>query len=157
MTFQIRAVTIYGKQPGQVHTVPFTPGGLNIVTGDSRRGKSALLTIIDYCLASSEYPVKSGKVRDGRGQSPGGRERWYGDGAVLAHHDPLGKLRQDLVRAETGSAGRRPLDPGTHWPPYSTPHPKTRIWDTPPRNDSDPLRPLREIWCIGAQPLRPTN
>ncbi|MFF3089989.1 DUF3732 domain-containing protein [Streptomyces nojiriensis] len=64
MTFQIRAVTIYGKQPGQVHTVPFKPGGLNIVTGDSRRGKSALLTIIDYCLASSEYPVKSGKVRD---------------------------------------------------------------------------------------------
>ncbi|GHF98206.1 DUF3732 domain-containing protein [Streptomyces hydrogenans] len=64
MTFQIRAVTIYGKQPSQVHTVPFKPGGLNIVTGDSRRGKSALLTIIDYCLASSEYPVKSGKVRD---------------------------------------------------------------------------------------------
>ncbi|MFD3757983.1 DUF3732 domain-containing protein [Streptomyces sp. NPDC058622] len=64
MTFQISGVTIYGKQPGQVHTVPFNPGGLNIVTGDSRRGKSALLTIIDYCLASSEYPVKAGKVRD---------------------------------------------------------------------------------------------
>ncbi|MFE4265416.1 DUF3732 domain-containing protein [Streptomyces sp. NPDC056883] len=64
MTFQIRSVTIYGKQPGQVHTVPFRTGGLNIVTGDSRRGKSALLTIIDYCLASSEYPVKSGVVRD---------------------------------------------------------------------------------------------
>ncbi|MER5967816.1 DUF3732 domain-containing protein [Streptomyces sp. NPDC002057] len=64
MTFQIRAVTIYGKQPGQMHTVPFNPGSLNIVTGDSRRGKSALLTIIDYCLASSEYPVKSGVVRD---------------------------------------------------------------------------------------------
>ncbi|WP_030704897.1 MULTISPECIES: DUF3732 domain-containing protein [unclassified Streptomyces] len=64
MTFQIQAVTIYGKQPGQVHTVPFEPGGLNIVTGDSRRGKSALLTIIDYCLASSDYPVKSGKVRE---------------------------------------------------------------------------------------------
>lgn len=64
MTFQIQAVTIYGKQPGQVHTVPFEPGSLNIVTGDSRRGKSALLTIIDYCLASSDYPVKSGKVRE---------------------------------------------------------------------------------------------
>lgn len=64
MTFQIQAVTIYGKQPGQMHTVPFKPGALNIVTGDSRRGKSALLTIIDYCLASSDYPVKSGKVRE---------------------------------------------------------------------------------------------
>ncbi|MER7151398.1 DUF3732 domain-containing protein [Streptomyces lydicus] len=64
MTFQIQAVTIYGKQPNQVHSVPFKPGSLNIVTGDSRRGKSALLTIIDYCLASSDYPVKSGKVRE---------------------------------------------------------------------------------------------
>ncbi|WP_406467797.1 DUF3732 domain-containing protein [Streptomyces sp. NBC_01594] len=64
MTFQIQAVTIYGKQPGQVRTVPFKTGTLNIVTGDSRRGKSALLTIIDYCLASSDYPVKAGKVRD---------------------------------------------------------------------------------------------
>lgn len=64
MTFHIKAVTIYGKQPGQVHTVPFEPGSLNIVTGDSRRGKSALLTIIDYCLASAGYPVKSGKVRE---------------------------------------------------------------------------------------------
>lgn len=64
MTFQIQAVTIYGKQPDQIRTVPFDPGTLNIVTGDSRRGKSALLTIIDYCLASSGYPVKAGKVRD---------------------------------------------------------------------------------------------
>lgn len=63
MTFQIKAVTIYGKKPGQVRTVPFQLGALNIVTGDSRRGKSALLTIIDYCLASSDYPVKAGKVR----------------------------------------------------------------------------------------------
>ena len=63
MTFQIQAVTVYGKQPGQVRTVPFRTGTLNIVTGDSRRGKSALLTIIDYCLASSDYPVKAGKVR----------------------------------------------------------------------------------------------
>ncbi|MYS84623.1 hypothetical protein [Embleya scabrispora] len=63
MTFQIQAVTIYGKQPGQMRTVPFRTGTLNIVTGDSRRGKSALLTIIDYCLASSDYPVKAGKIR----------------------------------------------------------------------------------------------
>ncbi|MFE2727577.1 DUF3732 domain-containing protein [Kitasatospora sp. NPDC059327] len=63
MTFQIQAVTVYGKQPGQIRTVPFRTGTLNIVTGDSRRGKSALLTIIDYCLASSDYPVKAGKVR----------------------------------------------------------------------------------------------
>ncbi|MFD3728854.1 DUF3732 domain-containing protein [Streptomyces sp. NPDC058671] len=64
MTFQIKAITIYGKRPGQMRTVPFKTGALNIVTGDSRRGKSALLTIIDYCLASTDYPVKAGKVRD---------------------------------------------------------------------------------------------
>ncbi|WP_150246311.1 DUF3732 domain-containing protein [Nocardiopsis quinghaiensis] len=64
MTFQIQAVTVYGKQPDQIRTVPFRTGRLNIVTGDSRRGKSALMTIIDYCFGSKGYPVKAGIVRD---------------------------------------------------------------------------------------------
>ncbi|MFE6447494.1 DUF3732 domain-containing protein [Nocardiopsis dassonvillei] len=57
-------MTVYGKQPDQIRTVPFRTGRLNIVTGDSRRGKSALLTIIDYCFGSKGYPVKAGIVRD---------------------------------------------------------------------------------------------
>ncbi|MBA2896636.1 DUF3732 domain-containing protein [Nonomuraea soli] len=42
----------------------FELGQLNIITGSSRRGKSAIVTIIDYCLGSSGYPVKAGVTRD---------------------------------------------------------------------------------------------
>ncbi|MGW3480191.1 DUF3732 domain-containing protein [Streptomyces althioticus] len=110
MTFQIRAVTVYGKQAGQVRTVPFEPGTLNIVTGDSRRGKSALLTIIDYCLGSSGYPVKAGKVRD----------------YVSAYALTLVKPDQQLFIARRGPEGKSavstvlcilPQAPGTPPPP----------------------------------------
>ncbi|MGW4781525.1 DUF3732 domain-containing protein [Streptomyces filamentosus] len=110
MTFQIRAVTTYGKQAGQVRTVPFEPGTLNIVTGDSRRGKSALLTIIDYCLGSSGYPVKAGKVRD----------------YVSAYALTLVKPDQQLFIARRGPEGKSavstvlcilPQAPGTPPPP----------------------------------------
>lgn len=63
MTFQIGAISIYNED-GELRTVPFRPGKLNIITGDSRRGKSALLNIVDYCLASSDYVIKGAAVRN---------------------------------------------------------------------------------------------
>ncbi|WP_175412066.1 carboxylesterase/lipase family protein [Streptomyces sp. TRM64462] len=48
------------------------------------------------------------------------------------------------------------LDPGTGWPPYTTPHRKTRIWDTTSHTASDPLRPLRKIWSPTA-PRQPAE
>jgi hypothetical protein len=46
---QIVGVSIYSHD-GRRRTVDFVPGTLNIVTGDSKTGKSALLNIVDYCL-----------------------------------------------------------------------------------------------------------
>jgi hypothetical protein len=63
MTFQIRAISIYNDD-GQIRTVPFATGKLNIITGDSRRGKSALLNIVDYCLASTDYVIKGAALRN---------------------------------------------------------------------------------------------
>ncbi|GAA1469264.1 hypothetical protein NE857_25910 [Nocardiopsis exhalans] len=63
MTFQISAISIY-NEAGRVRTVPFKPGKLNIITGDSRRGKSALLNIVDYCLASTDYVIKGAALRN---------------------------------------------------------------------------------------------
>lgn len=36
--------------------------GLNVITGDSKSGKSALLEIIDYCLGSSKSTIPKGEV-----------------------------------------------------------------------------------------------
>ena len=38
--------------------------GVNIITGDSKTGKSALVEIIDYCLCSSRSTVPKGKITE---------------------------------------------------------------------------------------------
>ncbi|MEU3747222.1 MULTISPECIES: DUF3732 domain-containing protein [Streptomyces] len=63
MTFQISAISIYNRD-GRIRTVPLRPGRMNIITGDSRLGKSALLNIVDYCLASDDYVIKGAILRN---------------------------------------------------------------------------------------------
>ena len=45
------------------HTVEFFTG-INIVTGRSSTGKSALIEIFDYCFGSSEYTVPEGVITE---------------------------------------------------------------------------------------------
>jgi len=44
-----------------VHSVTFGPG-LNVVTGKSSTGKSALIEIFDYCFGSSDYTIPDGII-----------------------------------------------------------------------------------------------
>ncbi len=64
MTYQIKSLALYGHVPEQLRVLDFNRGRLNIVTGDSRTGKTSIWTITDYCMGSSDYPVRAGKVRD---------------------------------------------------------------------------------------------
>lgn len=48
---------------GKNHSVRFKPG-LNVVTGKSSTGKSALIEIYDYCFGSSDYTVPVGKITE---------------------------------------------------------------------------------------------
>jgi hypothetical protein len=59
---QILAIVAYGHD-GRCRTIRMEPGRVNIVSGDSRTGKSALLGVIDYCFGASECDVPEGKVR----------------------------------------------------------------------------------------------
>ncbi|WP_026423307.1 DUF3732 domain-containing protein [Actinokineospora inagensis] len=65
MTWQLKCLTLYGKQPDQVRTLEFELGRLNIVTGDSLTGKTSIWDITDYCMASGDnrYPIRAGKLR----------------------------------------------------------------------------------------------
>ncbi len=46
---------------GVVHSVTLTPG-VNVITGKSSTGKSALIEIFDYCFGSSEFTVPEGVI-----------------------------------------------------------------------------------------------
>ena len=47
----------------KVHAVPFTPG-LNVITGKSSKGKSAILDIFDYCMGSAEDTIPEGIITE---------------------------------------------------------------------------------------------
>ncbi|HBN8637997.1 TPA: DUF3732 domain-containing protein [Pseudomonas aeruginosa] len=50
-------------QDNEIHSVAFEPG-LNIITGKSSKGKSAILDIFDFCMASSEDTIPEGIITD---------------------------------------------------------------------------------------------
>lgn len=60
---QIRNLVIYGSGD-RIRILPFDFGKVNIITGESKTGKTAIVSIIDYCLGSSECHVPSGVIRD---------------------------------------------------------------------------------------------
>ena len=62
MNFQILDIVLYSKK-GESRVVKLQPGALNIITGASKTGKTALIEIIDYCLGSSECYIPEGIIR----------------------------------------------------------------------------------------------
>jgi len=60
---QLLSITLYNHD-GRTRTVEFLPGQLNIVTGESRTGKGALLTIADYCLGRDSMQIPTGPITD---------------------------------------------------------------------------------------------
>ena len=62
VSFSIDAIVLY-SHAGDTRTVKFRKNGLNIVTGKSKTGKSAIIDIIDYCLGRGSYNVAEGAIR----------------------------------------------------------------------------------------------
>jgi hypothetical protein len=62
MSLQIKEIALYNKQ-GQIRTLSFALGKVNIITGKSKVGKSAIIEIIEYCLGRSEFRVPEGIIR----------------------------------------------------------------------------------------------
>lgn len=86
VTIQIRAIAIYSHDQ-QRRVVPFALGSLNIVTGASKTGKSALLDIVDYCWGRAECTIAEGEIRR--------KTSWFaihidssGEGIFIARRNP---------------------------------------------------------------------
>jgi hypothetical protein len=70
---QLDALVLYNSS-GEPRTLRFQSGKLNIITGDSRTGKSSLINIIRFCLGAGSPQVPFGQIRN--------TTVWYG---LLAH------------------------------------------------------------------------
>lgn len=62
MKSYIKAIVIFNKT-GEKRMVTLNQG-VNIITGDSKTGKSALVEIIDYCLCSTRCTIPKGKITE---------------------------------------------------------------------------------------------
>ena len=63
MILQIRSISLYSYNNSERRDVIFKLGALNIVTGASKTGKSALFDIVDYCWGRDECTVPEGEIR----------------------------------------------------------------------------------------------
>ena len=65
MYFQIKEIILWPKNPAfKLRRLPFETGKVNIISGASRTGKSAVIPIIDYCLGSSKCLIPVNTIRD---------------------------------------------------------------------------------------------
>ena len=62
MKSYIKSIIIFDKN-GEKRVVPLKQG-VNIITGESKTGKSALVEIIDYCLCSTRCTIPKGKITE---------------------------------------------------------------------------------------------
>lgn len=63
MSFQLTRIVLYPHGQRDPRVLNFKTNALNIITGDSGTGKSSIIDIVDYCLASSECRVADGVIR----------------------------------------------------------------------------------------------
>lgn len=65
MKFQIDKLILWPKNAKYNYkAIDFNINSVNVITGDSRTGKSAIIPIIDYCLASGECYIPTQTIRN---------------------------------------------------------------------------------------------
>jgi hypothetical protein len=77
-----------------IRKISFASGAVNVITGDSRSGKSALTAIIDYVLGSGSCAIPVGPIRE--------KTAWFG---LLLHADDFRIL---IAREEPGDRRASP-------------------------------------------------
>lgn len=65
MKFAIRRIILWPKKAGlSYRELPFEMNKINVITGSSRTGKSALIPIVDYCLGAQKCAIPVDTIRN---------------------------------------------------------------------------------------------
>lgn len=95
MYFQIIEIVLWSNDLNiEPRRVKFEQGKVNVITGASRTGKSALIPIIDYCLCASKCSIPVGIIRDSCS--------WFGLVAKLQTGEILLARRNPKEQKQTG-------------------------------------------------------
>lgn len=87
MLFQIKEVVLWPRRSQfSPRRITFTPNAVNIITGASRTGKSAVTPIIDYCLAAKSCSIPVNTIRDACA--------WFGVVVITAQGEKLFARRE---------------------------------------------------------------
>ncbi len=95
MYFQIIEIILWPNDLNfEPRRVKFEQGKVNVITGASRTGKSALIPIIDYCLCSSKCSIPVGIIRNSCS--------WFGIVVKLQNNQILLARRNPKDQKQTG-------------------------------------------------------
>lgn len=95
MDFQIRELVLWPRNPAlEPRALSLKPGLVNVITGSSKTGKSAVIPIIDYCLGSDRCSIPVRTIRDSCS--------WFGVVLATAEGDKLLARREPGDQQSTG-------------------------------------------------------
>jgi tetratricopeptide (TPR) repeat protein len=94
MYFQIRRLILWPRQNLPPREIEFQIGRVNVISGASKTGKSAVIPIIDYCLCANKCSIPVGVIRDAC--------QWFGVLASTAEGDKLFARREPGDQDQTG-------------------------------------------------------
>lgn len=64
MQFQIKKIVLWPRKNFEKREIDFVEGQVNVISGSSKTGKSAVIPIIDYCLCANKCAVPVGVIRE---------------------------------------------------------------------------------------------
>ncbi len=71
MNIKIRSILLWPRDTSKsVRRIDFIPDKINVITGQSQTGKSAIIPIIDYCLGSNKCAIPVDTIRE--------KTEWFG-------------------------------------------------------------------------------
>jgi hypothetical protein len=94
MLFQIKEIILWPRNPTFApRRLAFAPGKVTVISGASRTGKSAVIPIIDYCLAANDCSIPVKTIRD--------TCEWFGVVAKTSAGDKLFARREPGMHRST--------------------------------------------------------
>jgi hypothetical protein len=94
MQFQIKKIILWPRKNFNKREIDFVEGQVNVISGASKTGKSAVIPIIDYCLCANKCAVPVGVIRE--------ECEWFGVLISSVEGDKLFARREPGDQKQTG-------------------------------------------------------